>query len=62
MTRMFDPYEQQKGYRLMVGLCTLIAQCTPGAQPHLAPDTHQSDSGQVRLLKPATLLNDMCNC
>ena len=50
MTRMFDPYEQQKGYRLMVGLCTLIAQCTTGAQPHLAPDTHQSDSGQVRLL------------
>ncbi|CAL8326343.1 unnamed protein product [Lota lota] len=36
-------------------LCTLIAQCATGVQPHPAPDSNQSDSGQVRLLKPATI-------
>ncbi|CAL8296460.1 unnamed protein product [Lota lota] len=34
-------------------LCTLIAQCATGVQPHPAPESNQSDSGQVRLLKPA---------
>ena len=36
-----------------LNLCTLISQCTTGVQPHPAPESIQSDSGQVRLLKPA---------
>ncbi|CAL8272225.1 unnamed protein product [Lota lota] len=36
-------------------LCTLIAQCATGVQPHPAPESNQSDSGQVRLLKPAPI-------
>ena len=38
-------------------LCALIAQCTTGVQPHPAPESNQSDSGKVRLLKPDTNMN-----
>ena len=30
----------------------LISQCTRGVQPHPVPQSNQSDSGQVRLIKP----------
>ena len=36
--------------------CTLISQCTGvqmSVQPHPASQSNQSDSGQVRLLKPS---------
>ena len=36
-----------------LNLCPFISQCTTGLQPHLAPESHQSDSGPVRLLKTA---------
>ena len=35
--------------------CTLIAQRATGVQPHPAPESNQSDSGQVKLLKPAII-------
>ena len=36
-------------------LCALIAQCTKGVQPHSVPVFNKSDSGQVRLIKPAII-------
>ena len=36
-------------------LCTLIASWETGVQPHQAPESNQSESGQVRLLKLAII-------
>jgi hypothetical protein len=38
-----------------VNLGTLVTQCAPGVQPHPAPESSQSASGQVRPLQPAVL-------
>ena len=39
----------------VLNLCALIAQCTAGFQPPQAPESNQSGSGQVWLLKPAVI-------
>ena len=32
-------------------LCSLIAQCATGVQPHPAPESNQSESGQIILTR-----------
>ena len=39
----------------MYDLCTFITECTTGVQTQPAPESNQSDSGPVRLLKPAII-------
>ena len=44
-------------------MCVIMAGLTcagAGVQPYQAPESHQSDSGQVRLLRPTTINTHVC--